>query len=130
MVKFFGAFSKNILFTPEGFSEDPCSTMYLIRYRCISCEHVLGMVSPSKIHHDTREGAERKKATTKVFGMYLDCITYVSDSTACIDRRDTPAIHGCTRDVAIQEIRRKYKRIHDNTRYKFGGYHAQIGGVS
>ena len=35
--------------------------MYLIRYRCISCEHVLGMVSPSKIHHDTSEGAERKK---------------------------------------------------------------------
>ena len=39
---------------------DHVSDMYLIRYRCISCEH-MHMVSPSKIHHDTSEGAERKK---------------------------------------------------------------------
>jgi hypothetical protein len=36
--------------------------VYLILYRCIACEHVLGMVSPRKIHHDTNEGKERKKA--------------------------------------------------------------------
>ena len=61
-----------LLFTPttEGWSLLPLrvrgqkihvSDMYRIRYRCISCEHVVGMVSPSKIHHDTSEGAERKK---------------------------------------------------------------------
>ena len=73
--------------------------MYLIRYRCISCEHVLGMVSPSKIHHDTREGAERKKA--KVFGMYHDCITYVSRQ-----RVSTYAIHP------------RYMAAHETLRYK------------
>ena len=52
-----------LLFTPRGGGQKigHVSDMYRIRYRCISCEHVLGMVSPSKIHHDTSEGAERKK---------------------------------------------------------------------
>ena len=50
-----------LLFTPRGGGQKiHVSDMYCIRYRCISCEHV-GMVSLSKIHHDTSEGAERKK---------------------------------------------------------------------
>ena len=66
LVKFFGASSQTpCSFTPDarGFQKIHVSYMYLIQYRCISCELAcIGHgIAESDTSRDTSEGAERKK---------------------------------------------------------------------
>ena len=108
MVKFFGAFSKNILFTPEGFSEDPCSTC-ACTCTCISFGIVVSLASMywawyRRARYITIRG--KGQSAKRLLLRFLECILIVLRMCLTRQRVSTDAIHP------------RYMDAHEMLRYK------------